>query len=93
MKCGGTGAAFCEMVNSLRIRIGIGVCGLAPVWSAFFMAGAGNRVVARCGGGHISRQAQYFVHVTGVGVQIFLAGAGNPEVASCGGGECFGIDV
>ena len=44
--------------------------------------------VARCGRGHISWRAQYFLHVGGVDVQIFVAGAGNREVASCGGGEC-----
>ena len=29
--------------------------------SAIFVAGAGNREVARCAGGHISWQAQYFL--------------------------------
>ena len=31
--------------------------------SAIFVAGAGNREVARCGGGHISWQTPYFVCV------------------------------
>ena len=55
---------------------------------AIFVAGAGSREVARCGGGYISWQARCFVRVGGVDVQIFVAGAGNREVASCGGGEC-----
>ena len=53
-----------------------------------FVAGAGNREVARCGGGHNSWQVQYFVRVRRVDAQIFVAGAGNREVARCGGGEC-----
>ena len=58
--------------------------------STIFVAGAGNREVARCGGGDISWQAaaQYFVRVRRVDVQILVAGAGNREVARCDGGEC-----
>ena len=40
------------------------------------MAGAVSREVARCGGGHISWQVQYFVRVGGVDVQIFVAAQG-----------------
>ena len=50
------------------------------------MAGAGDREVARCDGGDISWQAQYFVRV--VKTKRFVAGTGNREVASCGGGGC-----
>ena len=52
------------------------------------MAGAGNCEVARCGGGHISRQAQYCVRVRHVDMQLFVPDAGNREVTSCAGGEC-----
>ena len=48
------------------------------------MAGAGNREVARCDGGDISWQAQYFVRVRRVDAERFVAGAGNREVVSCG---------
>ena len=53
------------------------------------MAGAGNRAVAiaRCDGGDISWQAQYFAHVRRVDAERFVAGAGNREVVSCGKGE------
>ena len=50
-------------------------------------AGAGNREVARCDGGDISCQAQYFVRVRRVDVERFAAGAGNREVARCDGGD------
>ena len=56
--------------------------------SAILVAGAGNREVARCGGGDISWQAQYFVRVRRVDAERFVAGAGNREVVSCGRGEC-----
>ena len=56
--------------------------------SAIFVAGAGSREVARCDGGDISWQEQYFVHVRRVDVERFVAGAGNREVLSCGRGEC-----
>ena len=46
-------------------------CGIA-----IFVAGAMNHEVTKYGGGHISWQAQYFVRVGGVDVQIFVAGAG-----------------
>ena len=52
------------------------------------MAGAGNHEVARCDGGDISWQAQYFVRVRLVDAESFVAGAENGEVVSCGGGEC-----
>ena len=44
--------------------------------SAIFVAGAGNREVARCDGGDISWQAQYFVRVRRVDAEGFVAGAG-----------------
>ena len=56
--------------------------------SAIFVAGAGNREVARCDGGDISWQAQYFVRVRRVGAESFVAGAWNREVVSCDRGEC-----
>ena len=56
--------------------------------SAILVAGAGNRKVARCEGGDISWQAQYFVRVRRVDGKRFVAGAGNREVVSCGRGEC-----
>ena len=56
--------------------------------SAIFVAGAGNREVARCDGGDISWQAKYFVHIKCVDAERFVAGAGNREVVSCGRGEC-----
>ena len=56
--------------------------------SAILVAGAGNREVARCDGGDISWQAQYFVRVRHVDAERFVAGAGNREVVSCGRGEC-----
>ena len=56
--------------------------------SAVFMAGTGNREVARCDGGDISWQAQYFVRVRHVDAERFVAGAGNRQVVSCGRGEC-----
>ena len=56
--------------------------------SAILVAGAGNREVARCDGGDISWQAQYFVRVKRVDAARFVAGAGNCEVVSCGRGEC-----
>ena len=48
--------------------------------SAIFVAGAGNREVARCDGGDISWQAQYFVRVRRVDAERFVAGAENREV-------------
>ena len=48
----------------------------------------GNGEVARCDGGDISWQAQYFVRVRRVDAERFVAGAGNCEVVSCGRGEC-----
>ena len=51
--------------------------------SAIFVAGAGNREVARCDGGDISWQAQYFVRVIRVDAERFVAGAGNREVVRC----------
>ena len=56
--------------------------------SAILVEGAGNREVARCEGGDISWQAQYFVCVRRVDGERFVAGAGNREVVSCGRGEC-----
>ena len=56
--------------------------------SAIFVAGAGNREVARCDGGDISWQAQYFVRVRRVDAERFVAGAADREVVSCGRGEC-----
>ena len=56
--------------------------------SAILVAGAGNRVVARCDGGDISWQAQDSVRVRRVDAERFVAGAGNREVVSCGRGEC-----
>ena len=56
--------------------------------NAVFVAGAGACEVARCGGGHISWQVQYFVRVRVWARKFFVAGAGKREVASCGGGEC-----
>ena len=41
--------------------------------SAIFVAGAGNREVARCDGGDISWQAQYFVRVRRVDAERFVA--------------------
>ena len=38
--------------------------------SAIFVPSAGNREAARCGGGHISWQAQYYVCVGGVDVSL-----------------------
>ena len=55
--------------------------------SAILVAGAGNREVARCEGGDISWQAQYFVRIRRVDGERFVAGAGKREVASCGRGE------
>ena len=52
--------------------------------SAIFGAGAGNRAVARCDGGDISWQAQYFVRVRRVDAERFVAGTGSREVVSCG---------
>ena len=48
--------------------------------SAIFVAGAGNREVARCDGVDISWQAQYFVRVRRVDAERCVAGAGNREV-------------
>ena len=48
------------------------------------MAGGGNREVARCDGGDISWQAQYFARDRRVDAERFVAGAGNREVVSCG---------
>ena len=56
--------------------------------SAILVAGAGNGEVARCDGGDISWQAQYFVRVRRADGERFVAGAGNREVVSCGRGEC-----
>ena len=56
--------------------------------SAIFVAGAGNREVARCDGGDMSWQAQDFVRVRRVDAERFVAGAGNRGVVSCGRGEC-----
>ena len=56
--------------------------------SGILVAGAGNREVARCDGGDISWQAQYFARARRVDVERFVAGAGNREVVSCGRGEC-----
>ena len=44
--------------------------------------------IARCDGGDISWQAQYFVCVRRVDAERFVAGVGNREVVSCGRGEC-----
>ena len=48
--------------------------------SAIFVAGAGNREVARCDGGDISWQAQYLVRGRHVDAERFV----NREVVSCG---------
>ena len=50
--------------------------------SAILVAGAGNREVARCDGGDISWQAQYFVRVRRVDAERVVARAGNREVVS-----------
>ena len=52
--------------------------------SAIFVAGAGSREVARCDGGDVSWQEQYFVRVD---TERFVAGPGNREVVSCDRGE------
>ena len=46
------------------------------------MVGAGNREVARCEGGDISWQAQYFVRVKYMDEERFVVGAGNCEVTN-----------
>ena len=56
--------------------------------SAILVAGAGNHEVARCDGGDMSWQAQYFMRVRRVDAERFVAGAGNCEGVSCGRGEC-----
>ena len=56
--------------------------------SAILVAGAGNGEVARCDGGDISWQVQYFVRIRHVDGKRFVAGAGNCEVVSCGRSEC-----
>ena len=56
--------------------------------SAIFVAGAGNRRIARCDRGDISWQAQYFVRVRRVNAESFVAGAGNREVVIVVEGEC-----
>ena len=55
--------------------------------SAILLAGTGNREVARCDGGDISWQAQYFVRVR-CGRGKVRGRRRNREVASCGRGEC-----
>ena len=47
--------------------------------SAILVVGAGNREVARCDGGDLSWQAQYFVRVRRVDAERFVAAAGNRE--------------
>ena len=44
--------------------------------SAILVAGTGNREVARCDGGDISWQAQYFARVRRVDAERFVAGTG-----------------
>ena len=56
----------------------------SSVFVTSLVAGAGNRELARCDGGDISWQAQYFVRVRRVDAERFVAGAGNREVVSCG---------
>ena len=53
------------MILSLFVA-GAGLCAGFEAWnrgSAILVAGAGNREVARCDGGDISWQAQYFARV------------------------------
>ena len=50
--------------------------------SAILVVGAGNREVARCDGGDLSWQAQYFVRVRRVDAERFVAGPGNREVVN-----------
>ena len=52
------------------------------------MVGAGNREVARCEGGDISWQAQYFVRVKYMDEERFVVGAGDCEVMNHDRGEC-----
>ena len=60
------------------------LCGLCAV----FVAGTGHREVARCGGGDISWQVQYFVRVGDVDVQISWQAQRIVRFVNCGGGEC-----
>ena len=55
------------------------LCAALRCGSAILVAGAGSREVARCDGGDISWQAQYFVRVRRVDAERFVAGAGNRE--------------
>ena len=64
------------------------LCAGFEVGSATFRGRRRDREVARCDGGDISWQAQYFVLVRCVDAERFVAGAGNREVVSCGRGEC-----
>ena len=82
--CGANFVEAHEMILALFVA-GAGLC--AGFESAILVAGAGNREVARCDGGDISWQAQYFVRVRRVDAERFVAGAGNREVVSCGRGE------
>ena len=65
---------------------GAGLCAGFEAWKC---DSRGRRRVARCDGGDISWQAQYFVlPVRRVDAERLVAGAGNREVVSGGGGEC-----
>ena len=75
------------MILSLFVA-GAGLCAGLRCGSAIFVAGAGNREVARCDRDDNSWQAQYFARVRRVDAESFVAGAGNREVMSCGRGEC-----
>ena len=75
------------MILSLFVA-GAGLCAGFQAWKCDSRGRGGNREVARCDGGDISWQAQYFVRVRRVDAERFVAGAGNREVVSCGRGEC-----
>ena len=64
------------MILSLFVA-GAVLCAGFEAWKSILVAGAGNREVARCDGGDISRQAQDFVRVRRVDAEKFVAGAGN----------------
>ena len=76
------------MILSLFVAGAVPFVRILRCGSVIFVAGAGNREVARCDGGDISWQAQYFVRVRRVDAERFVAGAGNCEGVSCGRGEC-----
>ena len=71
------------MILSLFVAGALYFARLLRYGSAIFVAGAGDHEVARCDGGDISWQAQYFARVRRVDMESFT----DREVASCGGGE------